>query len=144
MSTEEEVLQASEQFYAAVNRLLNGDAKPMVEVWSHGPDVTTMHPVPGRQVGWEEVRATWKQTASLTSDGQVTVHDLLVRVGSDLAYTIGAEHVEVTFAGQQVQDEHRVANIYRREAGAWKMVHHHADLSPQDQDILSRLQPPSG
>jgi hypothetical protein len=34
MSTaEEEVLQASEQFYAAVDRFLNGDSEPMMEVW---------------------------------------------------------------------------------------------------------------
>jgi ketosteroid isomerase-like protein len=142
MSTEEEVRQASEQFYVALNRFLNGDTEPMMEVWSHGPDVTTMHPVAGRQVGWEEVRAAWEQIASLNSGGQVTVHDLLVRVGSDLAYTIGTERVEATLAGQQVQFENRVTNIYRREAGGWKMVHHHIDLSPEVQDILSRLQAP--
>ncbi len=84
MSTEEEVRQASEQFYAALNRFLNCDTEPMMEVWSHGPDVTAMHPVPGRQVGWEEVRAAWEQMASLASSGQVTVRDLLVRAGSDL------------------------------------------------------------
>ena len=56
MSPEAEVRQASEQFYAALNRFLNGDTEPMMEVWSHGPDVTAMHPVPGRQVGWEGVR----------------------------------------------------------------------------------------
>ena len=144
MSTEEEVRQASEQFYAALNRFLNGDTEPMMEVWSHGPDVTAMHPVPGRQVGWEEVRPAWEQIDGLASGGQVTVHDLLVRVGSDLAYTIGTERGEITLAGQQVQFEHRVTNIYRREAGGWKMVHHHVDLSPEIQDILSRLQPPSG
>ncbi len=71
----------------------------------------TMHPVSGRQAGWEEVRAAWEQMASLNSGGQVTVHDLLVRVGSDLAYTIGRERVEATLAGQQVQFEHRVTNI---------------------------------
>ena len=49
--------------------------------------------------------------------GQVTVHDLLVRVGSDLAYTAGMERAKVTLAGQQVQFELRVTNIYRREAG---------------------------
>ncbi len=103
-----------------------------------------MHPVPGRQVGWEEVRAAWEQIASLNSGGQVTVPDLLVRAGSDLAYTIGTERVEVTLAGQQVQLEHRVTNIYRREAGGWKMVHHHTDLSPALQDIISRSQPSSG
>ena len=89
-----------------------------------------MHPVRGRQVGWEEVRAAWEQIASLNSGGQVTVHDLLVRVGSDLAYTIGTERVEVTLAGQQVQFEHRVTNIYRREAGAgrWCII---TLISPQ-------------
>ena len=143
MSTEEEVLQASEQFYAALNRFLNGDPKPMMEVWSHGPDVTAMHSVPGRQVGWEEVRATWEQFASLTSAGQVAVHDLLVRVGGDLAYTIGSERIEATLAGERGQFEGRVTNIYRREAGGWKMVHHHIDLSPLVQDIVSRLQPAS-
>lgn len=143
MSTQEEVRQASEQFYAALNRFLNGDTEPMMEVWSHGPDVTAMHPAPGRQVGWEEVRAVWEQIGSLNSGGQVTVPDLLVRAGNDLAYTIGTERVEVTLAGQRVQLEHRVTNIYRREEGGWKMVHHHTDLSPELQDILSRLQPPS-
>jgi ketosteroid isomerase-like protein len=144
MSTEEEVLQASEQFYAALNRFVNGDCKPMMEVWSHAPDVTAMNPVPGRQVGWEEVRAAWEQFASLTSGGQVTVHDLLVRVGGDLAYTIGTERAQATFGGEQVQFENRVTNIYRREAGGWKMVHHHIDLSPQVQDIVSRSQPSPG
>jgi ketosteroid isomerase-like protein len=144
MSAEEEVLQASEQFYAALDRFLDGDAEPMMEVWSHGPDVTAMHSAPGRQVGWEEVRAAWEQFASLTSGGQVTVHDLLVRVGSDLAYTIGTERIEATLAGERGQFEGRVTNIYRREAGGWKMVHHHIDLSPQVQDIVSRLQTASG
>jgi ketosteroid isomerase-like protein len=79
----------------------------------------------------------------LASGGQVTVHDLLVRVGSDQAYTVGVERGKVTLGGQQVQFELRVTNIYRGEAGGWKMVHHHVDLSPEMQDILSRLQPPS-
>jgi hypothetical protein len=49
MSAGEEVLQASEQFYAALGRFLNGDSKPMTEIWSHGPDVTAMHSAP---TGW--------------------------------------------------------------------------------------------
>jgi hypothetical protein len=38
------------------------------------------------------------------------------------------------------QIEHRVTNIYHREAGSWKMVHHHVDVSPAMLDIVSRLQ----
>jgi hypothetical protein len=44
----------------------------------------------------------------LTSGGHVTVHDLLVSVGSDLAYTIGIERIEATLAGERGQFEGRV------------------------------------
>ncbi len=53
----------------------------------------------------------------LNVDWAVAVRDLLVRVGSDLAYTIGTEHIEATLAGERGQFEGRVTNIYRREAG---------------------------
>jgi hypothetical protein len=31
-----------------------------------------------------------------------------------------------------------VTNIYRREGGEWKMVHHHADVSPEVMEVLER------
>ncbi len=99
MSTEDEVRQASDQFYAALNRMLTGDARPMMEVWSHDSDVTTMHPIGGREVGWEQVRVPWEQ---------VTLRDPLIRVVGDLAYQVGTEAGEGTLAGQQVSFEQRV------------------------------------
>ena len=45
MSAEAEVQQASDQFYAALNSMVNGDASPMAEIWSHESDVSTMHPL---------------------------------------------------------------------------------------------------
>ena len=56
MSAEDEVRAAAEQFYAALNILANGDAGPMTDIWSHGEDATTMHPIGDRQVGWFQVR----------------------------------------------------------------------------------------
>jgi hypothetical protein len=44
MAAEDEVRQASEQFYAALNRTLDGDSSPMEQIWSHGSDVSAMHP----------------------------------------------------------------------------------------------------
>jgi len=32
MTLEDEIRQASEQFYASLNRLINGDTEPMLEV----------------------------------------------------------------------------------------------------------------
>ena len=140
MSTEDEVRKASEQFYAALNRMLNGNAAPLADIWSHSGAVTTMHPIGGRQVGWDEVREAWQQVAMLASEGQGRLDDQIIQVAGDVAYELGTERGQVKLAGQQVTLEHRVTNIYRREAGGWKVVHHHTDVSPAMLDILSRLQ----
>jgi ketosteroid isomerase-like protein len=41
--------------------------------------------------------------------------------------------------GQSLTLEHRVTNVYRQEAGEWKIVHHHADPSPAMIDVLRKL-----
>src|SRR2546430_15082029 len=102
MSTENEVRQACDQYYTALNHLLNGDAELMMEVWSHSSDVTVMHPVAGLPVGWEQVRASWEQFAQLCSGGQVTLRDPLIRVGTDLAYVVGTNAVQATVAGETI------------------------------------------
>ena len=140
MAAQDEARQASDRFYAALNRMLNGDAGPLSEVWSHEADVTTMHPIGGRQVRWEQVRPVWEQVAQICSGGQVWLEDQLVRTGGDLAFEVGTERGQGTMAGQTLTFDHRVTNVYRREAGGWKIVHHHADVSPEMQELLSRLQ----
>lgn len=140
MSTEDEVRKASEQFYAALNRMANGDAGSLADIWSHSATVTTMHPIGGREVGWDEVKGPWQQVAQLASGGQVKLSDQLIQVSGDMAYEVGTEQGQFTLAGEQVSIEQRVTNIYRREAGGWKIVHHHTDISPAMLDILSRLQ----
>jgi ketosteroid isomerase-like protein len=144
MTAEDEVRQVSDQFYAALNSMTRGDAGPMMEVWSHTSDVTTMHPIGGREVGWEQVRGPWEQTAAVASDGHVTLKDSLIWVVGDLAYQVGTEAGEATMGGHDVSFEHRVTNIYRREAGGWKIVHHHSDLNPAMVDVLTRLQSSPG
>ena len=142
MAAEDEVRQASDRFYAALNRMANGDASPMSAVWAHSGDVTTMHPIGVREVGWDQVRPVWEQVASMCSGGQVRLHEQLIRVGTDLTYELGVEDGEITMAGERVAFNERVTNIYRREGGEWKVVHHHTDASPAMNDLLSRIQPP--
>jgi ketosteroid isomerase-like protein len=64
-------------------------------------------------------------------------------VHGDMAYELGVERGEFKMAGHPVSLEHRVTNIYRREAGTWKLVHHHTDTSPGMLDVLKRLQSPA-
>ena len=139
MAPEEEVRQASKQFYAALNRMANGDAKPMAEIWSHGAAVTAMHPIGGRDVGWEAVRSSFEKVAQLAADGKIELKEQLVHVAGDVGYEVGIEQGQIKLGGQPARIDQRVTNIYRREAGAWKMIHHHTDTSPAMLDVLSRL-----
>jgi ketosteroid isomerase-like protein len=140
MSAEADVREASESFYAALNRMVSGDAAPLTDIWAHGPDVTAMHPIGGRQVGWDQVRATWEQVATLASSGSVRLDDQQLQVGSDMACETGIERGRLTLAGQNATIEHRVTNVYRRGPDGWKIVHHHTDISQKMLDILSTLQ----
>jgi uncharacterized protein (TIGR02246 family) len=141
MSAENEVGAASRQFYAALNSVANGDARPMADIWSQSADATTMHPIGGRQVGWNQVWDSWQQVAAIASEGRVTLGDQLIRVVGDAAYELGTEHVVMTLAGHSVRGEVRVTNIYRREGGAWRIIHHHADTS-QDMQGVREAGPP--
>jgi ketosteroid isomerase-like protein len=140
MSSEDEVRTASAQFYAGLNSMMAGDAAPLADAWSHGASVSTMHPIGGRQTGWDEVRGSFEQVAQLASGGHAELRDQSLQVTGDMAYEVGIEQGQATLAGEQIAIEHRVTNVYRREAGGWKIVHHHTDLSAAMLDLLGRLQ----
>ena len=139
MSEEDEVREASKQFYAALNRMANGDAGPLADIWSHGAAVTTMHPIGGRQVGWDKVGGSFGQVAKLASAGKIKLANQIVNVAGDMGYELGVERGQFKLAGQKVTIADRVTNIYRRESGTWKIVHHHTDIAPAMINILSRL-----
>lgn len=143
MSTENDVRKASAQFYAGLNEMANGKKGALADIWSRSETVTALHPIGGRQVGWEAVSDSFDQVASMASDGKVELKDQRIQVAGDMAYEVGIEHGRFKMSGNPVSMEHRVTNIYRQEAGAWKLVHHHADPSPAMLEVLGRLQPPS-
>lgn len=140
MSAEDDVRKASKQFYTALTRLVNGEAGPMAEIWSHGGDASAMHPIGGRNLGWSEVEESWRQVARLASEGHVDLGDQVIQVLGDVAYELGVEQGRSRLANRDLTFENRVTNIYRREAGGWKIVHHHADLSPAMVEVVQKNQ----
>jgi ketosteroid isomerase-like protein len=140
MSAEDDVRKASQKFYGALNLMANGNSNSLADIWSHSPLVTTMHPIGGREVGWDAVRQTWEQTAQFAAEGKVEIKDQLIRVAGDMAYEVGIEKGQFKLAGEKVSIEQRVTNIYQKEGGGWKIVHHHTDLSPSMLEVLGRLQ----
>lgn len=137
MSTQDDVRAISYRFYSGLSRM---DVAALPEIWSHSDDVTTMHPMGGEQVGWEEVRASFEQAAGPMTDSHVDLIDQRIYAGTDLAYETGIERGSAKLAGEPIEFEHRVTNVYRLEDGQWKMVHHHTDTSPGLVEIMQSRQ----
>ncbi len=135
----EEVSAVSTQFYDALNRMANGEKGAMAGVWLKDAGVTAMHPIGGRETGWDAVGLSFDQVAEAASGGSIELLDQRIEVAGDIAYEIGVEKGTFNMAGKKVDIEQRVTNIYRRKDGAWKLVHHHSDISPAMVDIVSNL-----
>ncbi|WP_396613854.1 YybH family protein (plasmid) [Haloferax sp. S1W] len=138
-TAEEDIRAASDQFYNALEEMANGDASSMADIWSHEDDVTTMHPIGGREEGWEAVNGSWEGVAAACTNGTVTHTDQVIRVTGDLAYELCTESASVTFAGEPVSLEGRATNVYRKENGEWKIVHHHADLNAEFAEKVANM-----
>ena len=135
----DDVRAASDQFYSALDAMVNGDASSMAAIWSHDDDVTTMHPIGGREAGWEAVNGSFAGVASASADGTVTRSDQVIRVVGDCAYELCTESALWTFAGEPISLEHRATNVYRKENGEWKVVHHHADLNAEFAEQVANM-----
>ena len=128
---EKAVLEATAQFYAALNAMFTGDVGPMKAVWSHADDVTYMGPGGGLQIGWAQVLASREEQASRKLGGEVQLKDIQVTVGRDIAIAQGFEKGSNPNAeGGPREVSIRATNLFRKEDSRWKMIGHHTDLLP--------------
>jgi ketosteroid isomerase-like protein len=140
----DDVCKASHKFYSALNKMANGDSESMADAWWHGATVSVMHPIGGRTVGWDAVAASFAKVASVASNGRVELRDQVIEVCGDMAYEMGLEVGALQLGGNAAAIDHRVTNVYRREDGEWRMVHHHTDTSPAMIEVLGKLQAATG
>ncbi|MDZ4780777.1 MAG: nuclear transport factor 2 family protein [Planctomycetia bacterium] len=128
---EQDVKEANHQFYSSLNAMFTGDATPMSQVWSHADDVTYMGPTGGILVGWEQIGEVWESQAALKLGGEVLPEETHVILGSELSIVQCREvgH-NLDAQGKPLQVSIRATNIFRKEAGEWKMIGHHTDVLP--------------
>jgi len=134
------VREASQRFYAALNATLKGENGPMANAWAHDASVSSMHPIGGRETGWDQVAAAFAGVGGISSEGKVELVDQAIQAAGDMAYEVGIERGHAKLAGEDVKIEHRVTNVYRRDDAGWKIVHHHTDVSGDMLNLLARLQ----
>ena len=108
----------------------NGDASPRRAIWSRNDPVTVLGAWRNAsgQAGLDELFAHLAESFSDCTSFELDV--LEAEVWGDAAYTVGFEHTSVSVAGEPRSYTLRVTQIYRREAGEWKVVHRHGSPPP--------------
>jgi ketosteroid isomerase-like protein len=116
------VREVEGRFYGAMRRLhLDPEALgELLAVWSHSDDVSTMNARGGVERGWAAVRDRWTWWAGqgVPMEAERIEHQAFV-AGGEIAYSVALEHHATRTL--------RVTHGYRREDGAWKLAHRHAD-----------------
>jgi ketosteroid isomerase-like protein len=114
--------------------LHNGDAAPRFQTWSDQEPVTLFGAWLNATdaAGAREVfrRLAEGFTQARSSDIELIAAD----VSGDLAYTVQREITSTTVNGLPRDYVLRVTQVYRREAGEWKVVHRHGDEGPAADD----------
>jgi ketosteroid isomerase-like protein len=129
------------QLKVAETALHNGYASPRIAMWSHQDPVTLFGTVTTK-TGWEAIRPTFDWLASTFSNCMSAEYEVLAAgTSGDLAYVVGIEHTTASLrGGPPTYYSLRVTTIFRREDGAWKVVHRHGD--PYDSptgEVLAEL-----
>ena len=126
MSDDADVLSANASFYEAfrVESLAAMDA-----VWARREPVTCIHPGWQVLVGRARVMESWK---AIFASGAPAI-----QCAAAEAHVLG--DVAFVTCTEVVDDGHLVAtNLFAREDGSWRMVHHHAGPVAMQERALRR------
>jgi len=106
-----------------------GETDVFLELWSHEHDASIMAAVGGHHVGYDQVAELLHWVSSRLRFDTYDPTVLTVHAHGDLAFSVELEDFTNTEAGQQMTL--RTTHVYRREDGAWKLVHRHSEaLTP--------------
>ena len=127
---------------AALGYLVNGDAGPYLELWSHADDVTVMGGFGSYERGWDRVRQNTLFAATRFRGGSLSSVEAMAACESgDLAYAVWIERGQARVEGRDAAGPLavRVTHIFRREEGAWRIIHRHGDPITEIRDAASVL-----
>ena len=125
-----ELAQVIEHSHRALDAFMKGDPEPAKALFSRRDDVTLANPFGPAARGWPQLEPTLEQAAAHYREGEATGFDRISEYATaELAYIVEVERLRAKVGGA---DEItplalRVTTIFRREDGAWKIVHRHAD-----------------
>jgi ketosteroid isomerase-like protein len=130
VATQNDFIAALDAGDAAQLELQNGRPEAYKALWSHSQDVTLAGGFGGTvEKGWPQVSRRLDWAASQFAKATHKHVRVVTYSAGDLGYVVQLESLRYFVTGQQreMSREYRVTMIYRREAGAWRIVHRQAD-----------------
>jgi ketosteroid isomerase-like protein len=120
---EDAVLAANEAFYRAFD---TGDLAKMDALWSAKAPVACIHPGWAPLYGRESVLESWQGIIEGPAPPTIACLGARAYVQDDTAFVICTERL--------AEDRLIATNIFVREEGSWKLVHHQAGPLPTEPD----------
>ena len=113
--------------YDAELALHNGNAGPRRALWSRNEPVSVLGAWRNAN-GQQEIDELFTALGDSFSDCTSYAFELQAYdVVGDMAYTAGLEHTSASVDGRPRTYTLRATQVYRREAGEWKVAHRHGD-----------------
>ena len=113
--------------HRALRQHTSGNPRPYLDLWSDADDVSLMGGVGGHQVGLEQVTQLLTAAAKTLNYETWDAENLVTGFGETLGFTVELERLTRHVDGKLEEMSLRATSIYRREGGAWKVIHRHGD-----------------
>jgi len=122
------VLFANDAFYLA---FANRDLEAMDAIWARETPATCIHPGWAPLSGRDAVMESWHAILASPSSPNIVCRNAVARIVGDIACVICHEVLDQGFLA--------ATNIFVRERGQWKIIHHQAGAAPPPE---SEAEPP--
>jgi ketosteroid isomerase-like protein len=132
--------QTLERYHAGLGDFVNGDPRPVLQLFSQREDVVLCNPLRPFARGPKEVAETSEQAASHFAGGVHEVELVTAFATADLGYSVHIERFRATIDGSDGSGVLRVTTIFRLEGDGWRISHRHADPISTPQAMTSVLQ----
>jgi ketosteroid isomerase-like protein len=122
------------QYEAALAGMLDGDPTAWLAMTSSATDATLFNPF-GAVLQGAAVRERYTQAAARHEPvgARPTVEYLAAATSGNLAYVVVLERSRIQLVGRDTaQDNYtRATLVFRKETGAWRLLHRHMDHIPE-------------
>jgi hypothetical protein len=122
-----EATEFIERCHDALRQHTGGNPRPFLELWSRAGDVSLMGGVGGHQVGIDNVTELLTAAAKTLNYETWSAENLAIGFGETLGFTVELERLTRHVGDEEEEMRLRATSIYRRENGAWRVIHRHGD-----------------